>query len=36
MSDQQYWELRAEWLKLRGYLFDPNTGLPALPAEGPA
>jgi EAL domain-containing protein (putative c-di-GMP-specific phosphodiesterase class I)/GGDEF domain-containing protein len=29
--DQQYWELRAEWLKLRGYLFDPNTGLPALP-----
>ncbi len=32
MSDQQYWELRAEWLKLRGYLFDPNTGLPALPA----
>ena len=32
MSDQRYWELRAEWLKLRGYLFDPNTGLPALPA----
>ncbi len=32
MNDQRYWELRAEWLKLRGYLFDPNTGLPALPA----
>ncbi|HVT59707.1 MAG TPA: EAL domain-containing protein [Thermoanaerobaculia bacterium] len=32
MSDQKYWELRAEWLKLRGYLFDPGTGLPALPA----
>jgi len=32
VSDQRYWELRAEWLKLRGYLFDPNTGLPALPA----
>ncbi|MBV8200812.1 MAG: EAL domain-containing protein [Acidobacteria bacterium] len=32
MTDQGYWELRAEWLKLRGYLFDPNTGLPALPA----
>jgi EAL domain-containing protein (putative c-di-GMP-specific phosphodiesterase class I) len=32
VSDQKYWELRAEWLKLRGYLFDPNTGLPALPA----
>lgn len=32
MSDEKYWELRAEWLKLRGYLFDPNTGLPALPA----
>ena len=32
MSDERYWELRAEWLKLRGYLFDPNTGLPALPA----
>jgi EAL domain-containing protein (putative c-di-GMP-specific phosphodiesterase class I)/GGDEF domain-containing protein len=32
VSDQSYWELRAEWLKLRGYLFDPNTGLPALPA----
>jgi EAL domain-containing protein (putative c-di-GMP-specific phosphodiesterase class I) len=32
VSDEKYWELRAEWLKLRGYLFDPNTGLPALPA----
>jgi EAL domain-containing protein (putative c-di-GMP-specific phosphodiesterase class I)/GGDEF domain-containing protein len=32
VNDQRYWELRAEWLKLRGYLFDPNTGLPALPA----
>lgn len=32
MSDEGYWELRAEWLKLRGCLFDPNTGLPALPA----
>ncbi|MEO8504863.1 MAG: GGDEF domain-containing phosphodiesterase [Acidobacteriota bacterium] len=31
-ADQGYWELRAEWLKLRGCLFDPNTGLPALPA----
>jgi EAL domain-containing protein (putative c-di-GMP-specific phosphodiesterase class I)/GGDEF domain-containing protein len=25
-------ELRADWLKLRGYLFDPVTRLPALPA----
>src|SRR5688572_3439871 len=25
-------QLRAENLKLRGYLFDPNTSLPALPA----
>jgi len=32
MNDQQYWELRAEWLKLRGNLYDPATGLPALPA----
>lgn len=24
--------LRAEWLKVRGYLFDPNTSLPAVPA----
>src|SRR5688500_12859196 len=24
--------LRAEWLKVRGYLYDPNTSLPALPA----
>ena len=31
-ADQGYWELRAEWLKLRGCLYDPNTGLPALPA----
>jgi EAL domain-containing protein (putative c-di-GMP-specific phosphodiesterase class I)/GGDEF domain-containing protein len=31
-DDERYWELRAEWLKLRGHLFDPNTGLPALPA----
>lgn len=31
-ADHGYWELRAEWLKLRGCLFDPNTGLPALPA----
>ena len=31
-SDQRYWELKAEWLKLRGYLFDPGTGLPSLPA----
>lgn len=31
-TDQKYLELRAEWLKLRGYLFDPSTGLPALPA----
>ncbi len=31
-AEREYWELRAEWLKLRGYLFDPNTGLPALPA----
>lgn len=32
MNEQQYWELRAEWLQLRGCLFDPTTGLPALPA----
>jgi EAL domain-containing protein (putative c-di-GMP-specific phosphodiesterase class I)/GGDEF domain-containing protein len=32
MTDQTYWELRAEWLQLRGCLFDPNTSLPALPA----
>ena len=31
-GDHGYWELRAEWLKLRGCLYDPNTGLPALPA----
>ena len=24
--------LRAEWLKVRSYLFDPNTKLPAVPA----
>jgi EAL domain-containing protein (putative c-di-GMP-specific phosphodiesterase class I)/GGDEF domain-containing protein len=24
--------LRAEWLKVRGYLYDPNTNLPAVPA----
>jgi EAL domain-containing protein (putative c-di-GMP-specific phosphodiesterase class I) len=32
MSDQTFWELRAEWLQLRGCLFDPGTGLPALSA----
>jgi EAL domain-containing protein (putative c-di-GMP-specific phosphodiesterase class I) len=32
LNEQEYWTLRAEWLKLRGYLFDPTTGLPALPA----
>jgi len=32
LNEQAYWALRAEWLKLRGCLFDPNTGLPALPA----
>ncbi len=32
-SDQdRYLELRAEWLKLRGCLVDPITGLPTLPA----
>jgi EAL domain-containing protein (putative c-di-GMP-specific phosphodiesterase class I)/GGDEF domain-containing protein len=31
-GDHRYWELKAEWLKLRGYLFDPGTGLPSLPA----
>ncbi len=31
-GDQKYWELKAEWLKLRGCLFDPGTGLPSLPA----
>jgi len=31
-GDNRYWELKAEWLKLRGYLFDPGTGLPSLPA----
>ena len=31
-DDPRYLELRAEWLKLRGYLYDPSTGLPALPA----
>ncbi len=24
--------LRAEWLRLRGFVWDSNTGLPALPA----
>jgi EAL domain-containing protein (putative c-di-GMP-specific phosphodiesterase class I) len=24
--------MRAEWLKVRGYLYDPNTSLPAVPA----
>jgi EAL domain-containing protein (putative c-di-GMP-specific phosphodiesterase class I)/GGDEF domain-containing protein len=32
VNDEKFWELRAEWLQLRGFLFDPNTGLPALPA----
>ena len=27
-----YRELRADWLQLRSYIFDSNTGLPALPA----
>lgn len=27
-----YRELRTDWLKLRGYLYDTNTRLPALPA----
>ncbi len=27
-----YRELRTDWLKLRGYLFDTNTRLPSLPA----
>ncbi len=31
-GDQRYWELKAEWLKLRGCLYDPATGLPSLPA----
>lgn len=31
-SDPRYAQLRAEWLKLKGYLHDPNTDLPALPA----
>jgi EAL domain-containing protein (putative c-di-GMP-specific phosphodiesterase class I)/GGDEF domain-containing protein len=25
-------QMRAEWLKVRGYLYDPNTSLPAVPA----
>lgn len=29
---QDYLELRSRWLKLRSHLYDPNTGLPALPA----
>lgn len=29
---QTYDELWAEWLKLKGSLYDPNTGLPAFPA----
>src|SRR5687768_9220934 len=24
--------MRAEWLKVRGYIYDPNTSLPAVPA----
>ncbi len=34
MSDYRefYRELRTDWLKLRGYLFDTHTRLPALPA----
>lgn len=33
LSDKnlKYRELRADWLKLRGYLHDPNTQLPSLP-----
>ncbi|HVS02587.1 MAG TPA: EAL domain-containing protein [Thermoanaerobaculia bacterium] len=27
-----YLAMRAEWLKVKGCLYDPNTGLPALPA----
>lgn len=30
--DQRYFELRAEWLKLRGALHDPTTSLPTLGA----
>ncbi|MDX1630911.1 MAG: EAL domain-containing protein [Thermoanaerobaculia bacterium] len=29
---QDYLELRSRWLKLRSHLYDPNTGLPSLPA----
>lgn len=29
---RRYLELRSEWLKVRSYLYDPNTGLPAVPA----
>lgn len=25
-------QMRAEWLKVRGYVYDPNTSLPAVPA----
>jgi len=25
-------QMRAEWLKVRGYIYDPNTSLPAVPA----
>lgn len=32
LAELRYYELRAEWLKFKGSLFDPNTGLPALPA----
>jgi EAL domain-containing protein (putative c-di-GMP-specific phosphodiesterase class I) len=28
----EYLELRSEWLKVRSYLYDPNTGLPSVPA----
>jgi EAL domain-containing protein (putative c-di-GMP-specific phosphodiesterase class I) len=31
-DERRYFELRAEWLKLKGLLVDPGTGLPALPA----
>ncbi len=28
----EFLAMRAEWLKVRGYLYDPNTSLPAVPA----
>jgi hypothetical protein len=28
----EFLAMRAEWLKVRGYLYDPNTSLPAMPA----